>query len=130
MTSADEIHATGAPRPPSPGAHREDDRWVPDHVDGSGWAEVDWVSAARGSRYYYCHASPRELALSLLPPWYRVVTRLETVNLQFPHENSYFIARERLADFLAELVLAGGDETIWHIEGCGAPPALSRNPTS
>jgi hypothetical protein len=99
---------------------------VPDHADGSGWAEVDWASAARGSRYAYRHAEPRAQALALLPPWYRVVTRLETPDLHAPHENSYFIPRERLADFLAELSLAGGNEIIWHVEGCEAPPPDSR----
>ncbi|MCD6056794.1 MAG: hypothetical protein K0Q89_324, partial [Thermomicrobiales bacterium] len=29
--------------------------WIPDNPDGSGWAEVDWVSASRGSRYHYRH---------------------------------------------------------------------------
>ncbi len=30
--------------------------WVPDNPDGSGWAPVAWVSAARGRRYHYRHA--------------------------------------------------------------------------
>ncbi|MGI8475608.1 MAG: hypothetical protein ACR2OO_04465 [Thermomicrobiales bacterium] len=99
---------------------------MPDNADGSGWAEVDWVSAARGSRYRYRHGEAREEALGLLPAFYRVVTRLDTALLHAPHENSYWVGRERLADFLAELILAGGDETVWHIEPCAEPPPESR----
>jgi hypothetical protein len=97
--------------------------WIPDNPDGSGWAEVDWVSAVRGSRYHYRHAEPHAEALALLPPFYRVVTRLDTPDLHAPHENSYYVSRDRLADFLAELILAGGAETIWHVEPCEDPPA-------
>ena len=108
------------------GRLRTDDfLWVPDHPDGSGWAEVDWVSAAAGSRYHYRHVGSAEEERAQLPPYYRVVTRLESEQLH-PHENSYFVARERLADFVAELSLAGGAEVIWHIEGCAMPPAESR----
>ena len=32
----------------------------------------------------------------------------------------------RLADFLAELSIAGGAEFIWHVEGCAEPPVESR----
>ena len=100
-------------------------RWVPDNPDGSGWAEVDWASAVRGSRYHYRHGAAFAAALAALPPFYRVVTRLESADLT-PHENSYFVPRERLADFLAELSLAGGAETIWHVEACPEPPPESR----
>src|SRR6187200_3766792 len=104
----------------------DDSRWVPDNIDGSGWAEVDWVSAARGSRYHYRHAEPRDEASAMLPPFYRVVTRLETALLHAPHQNSYFVPKLQLADFLAELIMAGGAETIWHIEPCHDPPRESR----
>jgi hypothetical protein len=100
-------------------------RWVPDNPDGSGWADVDWVSAVRGSRYHYRHGEPYAEALAALPPFYRVVTRLESADL-IPHENSYYVPRERLADFLAELALAGGAEVVWHVEACAEPPAESR----
>jgi len=99
-----------------------DPHWVPDNPDGSGWADVDWVSAARGSRYHYRHGEPAEEAAALRPPYYRVVTRLDTPLLHAPHENSYYLPSAALADFLAELILAGGDETIWHVEACEAPP--------
>lgn len=99
--------------------------WIPDNADGSGWADVDWVSAARGSRYHYRHAEPAEEAMSLRPAFYRVVTRLDTPLLHAPHENSYYIRAEKLADFLNELSIAGGDEMIWHIESCDKPPAES-----
>jgi hypothetical protein len=99
--------------------------WVPDHADGSGWADVDWVSAARGSRYHYRHGAPWDEANAARPGWYLVVTRLESPELH-PHENSYFVERERLADFLAEIALAGGAEVVWHVEPCPAPPPESR----
>ena len=108
--------------PPEPPADR---LWIPDNPDGSGWADVDWASAARGSRYHYRHGEPADAARRRLPPFYRVVTRLESEDLA-PHENSYFLPRERLADFLAEIALAGGAETIWHVEPCVAPPPESR----
>ena len=101
--------------------------WVPDNPDGSGWADVDWVSAVRGSRYHYRHGEPRAEALAALPPFYRVVTRLESPDL-IPHENSYYVPRERLADFLAELAFAGGAEVVWHVEPCDEPPPESRVP--
>jgi hypothetical protein len=103
---------------------REEGHWVPDHSDGSGWADVDWVSAARGSRYHYRHVGPVAEERAKLPPYYRVVTRLESAELH-PHQNSYYVPRERLADFLAELSLAGGAEVIWHVEGCEVPPTES-----
>jgi hypothetical protein len=99
--------------------------WVPDNPDGSGWATVDWVSSTSGSRYHYCHGKPHDEAIRDLPPFYRVVTRLDTELLHAPHENSYYVPRSLLADFLAELTLAGGVETIWHIEPCQSPPAES-----
>ena len=99
--------------------------WVPDNSDGSGWADIDWTSVAKSSRYHYRHGEPHEVASALRPPWYLVVTRLDTPLLHAPHENSYYVSREHLADFLAELTLAGGDETIWHIEPCAEPPPES-----
>ena len=98
---------------------------MPDNPDGSGWAEVDWVSAVRGSRYHYRHAEEHAEALAQLPQFYRVVTRLDTELLHAPHENSYYVPNALLADFLAELVLAGGVEAIWHVEPCHEPPAES-----
>jgi hypothetical protein len=99
--------------------------WIPDNPDGSGWADVDWVSASQGSRYHYRHVGPASEERMLLPAFYRVVTRLESEALH-PHENSYFVSRERLADFLAEISLAGGAEVIWHVEPCPSPPPESR----
>ena len=99
--------------------------WVPDHPDGSGWADVDWASAVRGSRYHYRHAEPVAEARAAQPPFYRIVTRLESAELH-AHENSYFVPREQLADFLAELALTGGAEIVWHVEPCAAPPSESR----
>ncbi len=98
--------------------------WIPDNPDGSGWAIVDWVSASRGSRYHYCHTGPVEEERQRLPAFYKVVTRFESPQLH-PHQNSYFVARERLADFLAEISLTGGAEVIWHIEPCPNPPPES-----
>ncbi len=97
-------------------------RWIPDNPDGSGWAEVDWMSAVRGSRYFYRHAELGEEARKLRPLFHRVVTRLDTPLLHAPHENTYFVPSDRLADFLSELALAGGEETVWHVEGCDTPP--------
>lgn len=101
------------------------DLWIPDHPDGSGWADVDWVSASRGSRYHYRHAEPLPKAMAAGPHYYRVVTRLESVHLR-PHENTYFVEAARLADFLAELVWQGGAELIWHVEPCDDPPPEAR----
>ena len=98
------------------------EHWVSDNPDGSGWAEVDWVSAIRGSRDHYQHGHLQPDAERQRPLWYRVVTRLDTPALHAPHENSYFVAARALADFLAELTMAGGDEQIWHIEPCPEPP--------
>ena len=106
---------------------RADERfWIPDNPDGSGWADVDWTSAAKGSRYHYRHVGSTAEERAQLPDFYRVVTRLESEALP-AHENSYFISWERLADFLAELSLAGGAETIWHVEPCSFPPPESRS---
>lgn len=99
--------------------------WIPDHPDGSGWADVDWASAIRGSRYHYRHAEPLAAARAKQPPFYRVVTRLESEELH-AHENSYYVPRDALTDFLAELALAGGAEFVWHVEPCRTPPAASR----
>lgn len=99
--------------------------WVPDDPDGSGWADVDWVSAARGSRYHYGHAAPLAEARATRPPFYLVRTRLESENLR-PHENDYYVHHEELADFVAEIALSGGAEAIWHIEPCQMPPAEAR----
>jgi hypothetical protein len=111
MTEADSAHA--------------DRRWVPDNPDGSGWADVDWGSVIRGSRYHYRHAGPLAEARAGQPGHYLVVTRLESTQLR-PHENRYYVARDLLADFLAELALTGGAEVIWHVEPCPSPPAESR----
>ena len=99
-------------------------RWIPDNPDGSGWAEVDWASATRGSRYHYRHTGAADEERAHQPPFYRVVTRIESEALR-PHENSYFVPRSRLADFLVEISLAGGAEVIWHIEPCSEPPPES-----
>lgn len=100
--------------------------WIPDNPDGSGWADIDWVSSVTGSRYQYRHGPPHDEAVAEAPPFYRVVTRLDTPLLHAPHENSYYVPHSQLADFLAELILAGGVETIWHIEPCLDPPLESR----
>ena len=99
--------------------------WIPDNPDGSGWAEVDWVSATRGTRYHYRHVGTEEEERALLPRFYRVVTRLET-DILHAHENSYYVPSASLADFLAEVSFAGGAEIIWHVEGCDEPPRESR----
>ena len=95
--------------------------WIPDNPDGSGWAEVDWVSAARGSRYHYRHAEPIAEAQAARPAYYQVVTRLESPE-QDPHENTYYVAADGLADLIGELVWHGGAEVIWHIAPCERPP--------
>jgi hypothetical protein len=103
----------------------EDRFWIPDNPDGSGWANVDWVSASRGTRYHYRHVGTVEEERAQLPRFYRVVTRLES-DVLHAHENSYYVPSERLADFLAEISIAGGAEIIWHVEGCDVPPVESR----
>ncbi len=94
---------------------QRDDLWVPDNADGSGWADVDWVSATRGSRYHYRHSDEIETAKSSLPQLFRVVTRLESETIR-PHENTYFVPGFRLHDFVEELVWNGGAERLWSIE--------------
>ena len=103
----------------------EDRFWIPDNPDGSGWADVDWVSATRGTRYHYRHVGAVEEERALLPRFYRIVTRLES-DVLHAHENSYYVPSDRLADFLAEISIAGGAEVIWHVEGCDQPPVESR----
>ena len=100
-----------------------EERWAPDNPDGSGWAAVDWASAVRGSRYFYRHAEPDAEARKLRPAFYRVVTRLDTTLLHAPHENTYYVPADRLAELLAEISLTGGDEVVWHIEPCDGPPS-------
>jgi hypothetical protein len=100
--------------------------WIPDNPDGSGWADVDWTSAVRGSRYHYQHGQSHEMASAERPRWYLVRTRLDTPLLHAPHENDYYVSRDSLADFLVELSLAGGDEVIWHVEPCERPPDDAR----
>ncbi len=106
-------------------SEKQRDLWVPDNPDGSGWAEVDWVSAVRGSRYHYQHGAPLEEAKARRSPFYRVVTRLESEELS-PHENSYYVPADILADFLGELIWNGGHEVIWHVEPCANPPKEAR----
>ncbi len=108
------------------GHAKSDERfWIPDNPDGSGWADVDWASAAQGSRYHYRHAGPIAQERLRLPAFYRVLTRLESADLH-PHENCYFVRREHLADFLAEISIAAGAEVIWHVEPCSDPPPESQ----
>lgn len=97
------------------------DLWIPDNPDGSGWADVDWVSTVRGSRYHYQHGAPLAETQAQRPLFYRVVTRLESDDLA-PHENSYYVPAANLADFLGELIWNGGHEVIWHVEPCTDPP--------
>jgi hypothetical protein len=118
--------------PASSPAQTEDERraasdrlWVPDNADGSGWADVDWVSAARGSRYHYRHGAPLAEAERDRPACYLVRTRLESDEL-IPHENDYYVPAPGLADFLGELSLAGGAEVVWHVEPWPEPPPEAR----
>jgi len=108
-----------------PKNHDRSELWIPDNPDGSGWADVDWVSISQGSRYHYRHGEPLDVAIVCRPPFYKVVTRLETDRIR-PHENTYFVAAAKLADFVGELVWHGGEETIWHIEPCDKPPAEAK----
>lgn len=100
--------------------------WIPDNPDGSGWADIDWVSAVQGSRYHYEHGLPLAEAQAARPPFFRIVTRSETDDIPTPHMNTYYVPAETLADVLAELVWSGGSEMIWHIEPCDDPPAEAR----
>lgn len=102
------------------------DLWIPDNPDGSGWADIDWVSAVRGSRYHYRHGEPREAARRALPAFYMVVTRSETEQIPTPHENTYYVSAAMLHEFLSELVWSGGSEEIWHIAPCETPPPEAR----
>ncbi len=104
-----------------PENHDRPEFWIPDNPDGSGWADVDWVSVTRGSRYHYRHGEPIDVARAKRPPFYRIVTRLETERI-IAHENIYYVPGSKLADFVGELVWHGGDEVIWHIEPCDKPP--------
>jgi hypothetical protein len=106
------------------GREHADRLWIPDNPDGSGWADVDWGSVIRGSRYHYGHAGSEAEARAELPGHYLVMTRLESAQLR-PHENRYYVPRELLADFLAELSLSAGAEVIWHVEPCPEPPPES-----
>lgn len=99
-----------------------EDLWVPDNPDGSGWADVDWASATRGSRYRYEHGLPLADAERQRSSWYEVVTRSETEAIPTPHENTYYVAGSQLADFLAEMVWNGGSEVIWHVGPIDQPP--------
>jgi hypothetical protein len=95
--------------------------WIPDNPDGSGWAEVDWASVSRGSRYHYQHGKPLAQAEAERPRGYRIVTRLETERIE-PHENSYYVLVTQLAEFLNELAWHGGDEVVWHVEAVEFAP--------
>lgn len=99
-----------------------DDLWVPDNPDGSGWADVDWVSATRGSRYHYRHGEPLDAAAQRLPRLFKVTTRLESAEIR-PHVNTYYVPGAKLHDFVEELVWNGGAERLWEIEpATDAPP--------
>jgi hypothetical protein len=101
---------------------KEDELWVPDNPDGSGWADVDWVSATRGSRYHYRHGGEYAEDVKTLPPLFRVTTRLESERIR-PHVNTYYVPGPKLHDFVEELVWNGGAERIWTIEPApDAPP--------
>ncbi len=101
---------------------QRDDLWIPDNPDGSGWADVDWVSATRGSRYHYRHGEDMHTAQASLPPFFRVVTRLESETIR-PHENTYYVPGARLHDFVEELVWNSGAERLWSVEPAeDAPP--------
>jgi len=104
---------------------RGDELWVPDNPDGSGWADVDWVSATRGSRYHYRHGEALEVAIRELPPFFKVVTRLESEKIR-PHVNTYYVAGPRLHDFVEELVWNGGAERLWFIEPVDEAPPEAR----
>lgn len=108
-----------------PENHDRSELWIPDNPDGSGWAGVDWTSVAKGSRYHYQHGEPLDQAIASRPPYYRVMTRLESERIQ-AHENTYYVTAASLADFVGELVWHGGDEAIWHIEPCTKPPPESQ----
>lgn len=90
--------------------------WIPDNPDGSGWADVDWVSAVAGSRYHYQHGLPLAEAEAARPAFYLIRTRSESEQIPTPHENTYYVPASSFADFLEEMIWNGGAEVIWHIE--------------
>lgn len=100
--------------------------WIPDNPDGSGWADVDWVSTAAGSRYHYRHGEPLAEAEAMRPPFYLVRTRSESEQIPTPHENTYYVPAASLADFLEELIWNGGAEVVWHIEPADVAPDEAR----
>ena len=100
--------------------------WIPDNPDGSGWADVDWVSAVAGSRYHYRHGEPLAEAEAARPPFYLVRTRSESEQIPTPHENTYYVPARSLADFIGELSWNGGAEVIWHIEPVDDVPEEAR----
>lgn len=93
-----------------------DKLWIPDNPDGSGWADVDWVSAVEGSRYHYKHGLPIAEAEAERPAFYLIRTRSESEQIPTPHENTYYVPASSFVDFLEELIWNGGAEVIWHIE--------------
>lgn len=95
--------------------------WIPDNPDGSGWADVDWPSVAQGSRYHYEHGLEIDAAKALRTGFYKVVTRIESATIE-PHDNTYFVPADSLADFVAEFVWNNGAEIVWHIEPYPEPP--------
>lgn len=101
--------------------------WIPDNPDGSGWADVDWVSAVAGSRYHYCHGEPLAVAEAKRPPYYLIRTRSESEQIPTPHINTYYVPARFLADFVGELSWNGGAEVIWHIEPVDSAPAEARS---
>jgi hypothetical protein len=104
---------------------KEDELWVPDNPDGSGWADVDWVSATRGSRYHYRHGADYAEDVKTLPPLFKVTTRLESERIR-PHVNTYYVPGPKLHDFVEELVWNGGAERIWAIEPAPKAPSEAR----
>lgn len=101
-------------------------KWIPDNADGSGWADVDWVSAGQGSRYHYQHGLPLADAEAARPRYYLVRTRSESEQIPTPHENTYYIPASALHDFLSELCWSSGAEIIWHIEPVDTTPQEAR----
>jgi hypothetical protein len=108
-------------------ANERDDLWVPDKPDGSGWADVDWVSATRGSRYHYRHGEAYEDDVTSLPSLFQVTTRLESDHIR-PHLNTYYVPGPKLHDFVEELVWNAGAERIWTIEPADEAPPEARVP--
>lgn len=103
-----------------------DELWIPDNPDGSGWADIDWVSTVAGSRYHYQHGLPLEEAEAARPRFYLIRTRSESEQIPTPHENDYYVPASALADFVAELSWNGGAEVIWHIEPTDEAPEEAR----